>query len=104
MNPGHHIDYKQLRSLDPPAARMAVLNYLESIGGNIRQTAKVFGVNRCVVYDILKKQAQGDLTDRSRAPRHQPRKTPASIEGQVIAAKNKTHLGPIRLSLYLAKY
>jgi len=83
---------------------MAVLHYLESMQGNIKQTAKVFGINRCVVYDILKKQAEGDLTDRSRAPRHQPRKTPANIEGQVIAAKNKTHLGPIRLSLYLIKY
>ena len=104
MNPGHHIDYKQLRALDPPAARMAVLNYLESIGGNIRQTAKVFGINRCVVYDILKKQASGDLADRPRTPKHQPAKTPVSIEHQVILAKNKTHLGPIRLSLYLAKY
>ena len=104
MNPGHHIDYKQLRSIDPQAARMAVLNYLESVSGNISRTARVFGINRCVVYDILRKQAGGDLKDRSRAPRCQPRRTPAPIEAQVIAAKNKTHLGPIRLSLYLAKY
>ena len=104
MNPGHHIDYKQLRALDPPAARMAVLNYLESIGGNVKQTAKVFGINRCVVYDIIKKQASGDLTDCSRASKHQPRKTPADVEDQVVAGKNKTRLGPIRLSLYLAKY
>jgi len=83
---------------------MAVLNYLESIGGNVKQTAKVFGINRCVVYDILNKQASGDLTDRSRTPKHQPAKTSASIENQVIIAKNKTHLGPIRLSLYLSKY
>ena len=104
MNPGHHIDYKQLRSIDPQAARIAVLNYLESVRGNISLTARVFGINRCVVYDILQKQASGDLNDRSRAPHHQPRKTPDHIEKQVIAAKNKTHLGPIRLSLYLSKY
>ena len=67
-------------------------------------TARVFGINRCVVYDILQKQASGDLNDRSHAPHYQPRKTPDHIEKQVIAAKNKTHLGPIRLSLYLSKY
>lgn len=104
LNPGHHIDYKQLRSIDPRAARLAVLNYLESVGGNISRTAKAFSINRCVVYDILQKQASGDLNDRSRAPHHQPRRTPAHIEARVVAAKNKTHLGPMRLSLYLAKY
>ena len=104
MNPGHHIDYKQLRQINPEAARQAVLDYLESTGGNISHTAKVFGINRCVVYDILKKQASGDLSDRPRTPKRQPNKTPAEIEDKVIAAKNKTHLGSIRLSLYLDKY
>ncbi len=28
MNPGHHIDYKQLRKVNPKAARLAVLSYL----------------------------------------------------------------------------
>ena len=64
MNPGHPIDYKQLRGINPEAARQAVLDYLESIGGNILHTAKVFGINRCVVYDILRKKAAGDLSDR----------------------------------------
>ncbi len=104
MNPGHHINYKQLRKINPVAARQAVLDYLESIGGNITRTARVFGINRCVVYDILDKQASGDLSDRSRIPKHQPNKTAPEIEDKVIEAKNKTHLGPIRLSLYLAKY
>ncbi|MDO9546364.1 MAG: helix-turn-helix domain-containing protein [Pelolinea sp.] len=69
MNPGHHIDYKQLRKVNPKTARLTVLSYLESVGGNISRTAQVFGVNRSVVYDILKKQASGDLNDRSKAPR-----------------------------------
>ena len=104
LNPGHHIDYKQLRKINPQAARQAVLDYLQSTGGNISRTAKAFSINRCVVYDILKKQASGDLSDRPRIPKHQPNKTPLEIEKKVIAAKNKTRLGPIRLSLYLSKY
>jgi transposase-like protein len=104
VNPGHHIDYKQLRQINPEAARRAVLDYLESLGGNISRTARAFGINRSVVYDILRKQASGDLSDRPRTPKHQPNKTPAVIEDKVIEAKNKTHLGPMRLSLYLAKY
>ena len=104
MNPGHHIDYKQLRKVNPKTARLAVLNYLESVSGNISRTARVFGINRSVVYDILKKQVSGDLNDRSKAPRRQPGKTPTAVEQLVIAAKNKIHFGPIRLSLYLSKY
>lgn len=79
MNPGYHIDYKQLRWINPKTTRQAVLDYLESTGENISQTAQVFGINRCVVYDILKKQATGDLTDRSRTPKRQPNKTPAHL-------------------------
>jgi hypothetical protein len=104
MQPGHHIDYKGLRQINPAAARMAVINYFQSGCGNITQTARVFGIQRCVVYDILRKYKVGDLSDRSKVPKRQPTRTPLEIEAKVIAYKNKTHLGPIRLSLNLAKY
>jgi transposase len=104
MNPGHRIDYKALRDVNPEAARLTVLEYLKTNGHNISDAARVFGINRSVVYDILKKQAEGDLKDRSRVPKHQPNKTPAETEQKVIEAKNKTRLGPKRLSLYLRKY
>ncbi|HEY59869.1 MAG TPA: hypothetical protein G4N92_04160 [Anaerolineae bacterium] len=63
MNPRHHIEYKQLRKVNPQAARLAVINYLESIHSIIARTARVYGINRCVVYDILYKQASGHLND-----------------------------------------
>jgi transposase len=104
MNPGRRIDYKTLRKVNPETARLAVLEYLKTNGGNISDAARVFGINRTVVYDILEKEAEGDLTDRPRVPKHQPNKTPSEIEQKVIEARNKTRLGPKRLSIYLKKY
>lgn len=104
MQLGARIDYKTLRKINPEAARRAVLEYLASCDHNIAETARVFGITRPVVYDILTKQREGDLRDRPKAPQHQPRKTPAAVEDQVVLAKNQTHLGPKRLARYLAQY
>lgn len=62
------IDYKHLRRISPEAARTAVLDYLLSNKGNVADCARVFGVTRVTIYDILKKNIEGDLTDRSKAP------------------------------------
>ena len=104
MSPGTRIDYKTLRKINPEAARVAVLHYLDTNGGNIADAARVFDITRPVVYDILKKRAEGDLRDRSRVPKHQPNKTPPEIEEQVVKAKNQTHKGYRRLSNHLRKY
>jgi len=98
------IDYKELRKTSPEAARQAVLEYWRSNGHGVSSTARMFGIQRCVVCDILRKWAQGDLRDRPRTPRHQPHKTPVAVEDQVLAAKNRIGLGPERLSRYLYKY
>jgi putative transposase len=97
------IDYKQLRGFNAEAGRRAVLEYLKT-NCNVSETARMFGITRTVVYDILKKEKEGDLRDRPRVPKHQPRKTPAGIEDRVVAAKNRTHLGPERLSRYLREH
>ena len=97
------IDYKQLRKINPEAARWAILEYLRTNGGNISDAARVFDINCPVVYDILRKQKGGNLKDRPRTPKRQPNKTPPDIEARVIETKNQTYKGPIRLSLDLAK-
>jgi hypothetical protein len=101
-NPAPIIDYKNLRRLDPEAARQAVLDYLASADGNVAATARAFAVQRSVVYDILRRQHAGSLADRSYVPNRQPTKTPPRVESRVIAAKNRTGLGNRRLSRYLA--
>jgi transposase len=98
MSPGARIDYKTLRQINSEAARKAVLEYLKTNGGNKADAARVFGVNRTVVYDIFKKAAEEDLRDRPKTPKHQPNKTPPEVEQKVIAARNKTRLGPQRLT------
>lgn len=104
MQSGARIDYKALRRINPEAAREAVLEYLASCSHNVAHTARLFGITRPVVYHILAKQREGDLGDRPRRPDRQPRKTPPEKEEEVVAAKNKTGLGPKRLARYLAQY
>jgi len=81
-----------------------VLEYLKSNGRNISDAARVFGIKRPVIYDILRKEEEGDLRDRSKAPHNHPRRTPPDVQTKVVEAKNKTRLGPIRLSTYLRKH
>ena len=56
------------------------------------------------MYALERKRQSGSLADCSRAPHHRPRQTSPPVEARVIALRNQTHLGPKRLSLYLAKY
>jgi len=109
LGPHKHIamdemDYKQLRMSDPKAARRAVIQLLRANEQNISKTAQLFGINRSVVYDIIRKAAEGNLEDRPRVPKHQPTRTPWEIEDRVIQAKNRTALGPKRLALYLEEH
>ena len=95
------INYKQLRKISPEAARTAVLNYLFSNSHNVTQTARTFGLQRMVVYDIIKKSKKGNLQDRSKAPKVVQNRTSQHIIEKIIEAKNKTGFGPKRLFDYL---
>jgi len=54
--PSRKIDYKQLRKINPEAARSAVPEYLKASNHNISEAASIFGINQAVVYDITKKE------------------------------------------------
>jgi transposase-like protein len=79
-----------------------VLDYLDSVDGNVSAAARAFGITRNVVYDIRRRARGGDLTDRSRRPHRHPTRTPRQVEDRVIAARNRTRLGYERLAKHLA--
>ncbi len=96
------INYKKIRKVNPEAARIAVLEYLSSNEKNISDCSKVFGINRVVVYNIIQKGREGDLKDRSKAPKNIPNKTSREVEELVINIK-RTGLSNKELSFYLFK-
>ena len=55
QQPQATIDYKALRKVNAEAARKAVLEYLKT-QSSISRTARMFGITRAVVYDILTKE------------------------------------------------
>jgi putative transposase len=97
MNPGIHLDYQQLRGISPKAARQAVLQILESCGGNVANTARILHVTRATIYKTLRKKREDNLHDASKSPNHIANKTAKDIEENVIFLKQQTNYGPLRL-------
>ena len=95
--PTGKIDYEQLRKINPEATRRAVLEYLKTSNHNISEAASIFGINRPVVHNIIKKEKEGDLRGRAKVPKQQSRRTPMAIEDRAIEVKNRTRFGPERL-------
>ena len=98
MITGIHLDYKELRGISPKAARRAILQVLESVEGNIAETARFLHTTRRTIYKALKKDENGNLDDSSKAPKSVPNRTAADIEEKVIEIKKKTRYGPARVA------
>jgi len=91
------LDYQELRSISPKAARQAILQILKANDGKVSETARMLGVTRRTVYKALMKRNAGNLDDASRAPKVVHNKTPQEIEEKVLLLKKKTNYGPLRL-------
>ncbi len=98
------INYKKLRAINPEAARVAVLDYLSSNGGNVMDASKAFGVQRNVIYAIKAKQQAGSLKDSSKTPKKIANKTSKEIEERILEVRNSLHYKPKQLSYYLQKF
>lgn len=97
MNTGIHLDYKELRTISPKAARQAIIQILKSTKGNIQKTAHLLHTTRCTIYKALSKQKEHNLADTSTAPHVVKNKTNRDIESKVVTLKEKTNYGPLRL-------
>jgi hypothetical protein len=91
------LDYQELRSISPKAARQAILQILKGNHGKISVTARILGVTRRTVYKAMAKGKTGNLDDTSRAPKMVHNKTSTEIEEKVVLLKSKTNYGPLRL-------
>ncbi len=98
MLTGIHLDYAELRGINPQAARRAVLQVFKAIDGNVTETARVLHTTRRTIYKALKKGVDGNLDDSSTAPKTIHNRTPQQIEDKVIEIKEKTRYGPIRVA------
>lgn len=50
------LDYKELRSISPRAARQTFLQILKANHHNVSQTARMMGITRRTVYKTLEKK------------------------------------------------
>lgn len=91
------LDYQELRTISPKAARQAIIQILKANKGKIAPTAKVFNVTRTTIYKAIAKKEAGDLDDCSRSPHLVHNKTPEQVETKVVKLKKKTNYGPLRL-------
>lgn len=95
------INYNDLRKINAETTRKSVLNFLVDNKRNITLTARTFGVSRKTIYKILKKENEGCLEDKSKAPHTVHNKTSKKIEDIVIEVKNLTNYGPERIADYV---
>lgn len=97
MLTGTPLDYQELRLISPEAARRAILQVLQSCNGDVAKTARALRTSRPTIYKALRKKESGSLADTSRAPHTIHNKTAKGIEAKVMAVKEKTCYGPLRI-------
>jgi transposase InsO family protein len=70
--------------------RREFVRLAEQEGVNRRELCRRFGISAPTGYKWLARSADGDgtLVDRSRRPRHSPRRTAAELEAQVLAVRD----------------
>jgi putative transposase len=101
MKTGQQLDiilsYSSLYKLDPQTARSALLEVFRQTN-NIAQTARMFTTTRRVVQLAIRKDAEGDLADKSHVAKTVHNRTDTKVEEKAIAIKNSTHFGYRRVA------
>jgi len=101
MKAGQQLDvilnYCSLYKLNPKTARVALLEVFKQTD-NISATARMFSTTRKVVQLAIKKEIDGDLTDKSHTAVVVHNKTADTVARKAIAIKNSTKFGYRRVA------
>ena len=90
------------KQTNPEFARRALLENLRFNQGNVLKTARQMRCSRNTIYLTLKKEKQGNLTDRSHQPKKDhPKKTSKEIVNLIEKRRKETGFGKRRLRWYL---
>jgi transposase len=85
-------------------ARKVLLENLRRNKGNIKKTAKEMGCSRNTIYLALKKEKEGDLTDKLHRPKSlHPKTTKKEIVDLIVKRRKETGFGKRRLRWYIAE-
>jgi hypothetical protein len=84
-------------------ARKVLLENLRKNKGNIKKTAKEMQCSRNTIYLALKKEKEGDLSDKPHLPQScHPKTTPPEIIDLIVKRRQETGFGKRRLRWYIA--
>jgi transposase InsO family protein len=87
--------------------RLAILRHAEEVSGSVAKTCRYYGISRPLFYKWKRRyedEGLSGLRDRSRRPKTSPRATPTEVVGKVIYLRTNYHFGPLKISMYLARY
>jgi len=83
-----------------------ILDHAETTG-NVSQTCRYFGIGRASFYRWKQARAKyGDsgLVNKPPIAKSHPKQTPLYVVDKILHLRRKYHLGPLRISWYLARY
>ena len=89
------------------ARRLAIIQHVEEVTGNVAMTCRYFGISRHTYYFWLRRYQQlgpEGLRERSRRPLVCPHATKAEVVGKIIHLRQHYHFGPAKIAMYLKRY
>jgi transposase-like protein len=89
------------------ARRLAIIQHVEEVTGNVAMTCRYFGISRQRYYFWLRRYQElgpEGLRERSNRPLVSPNATKAEVVGKILHLRQHYHFGPAKISMYLKRY
>ena len=87
--------------------RLAVLRHADEVTGNVAATCRYYGISRPTFYkwqSRFEEHGEEGLRDKSSQPHTSPRATRPDVVGKIMYLRQHYHFGPMKISMYLARY